>query len=201
MLPEEEVRKILEGKAVLIIEDDVGLSKRLKQEFNLYGGVVDIRHYIDSGIEELRRNGLHYNLVIIDVMLPQTESEFNQIQECRKEVENYDQVLIREDEVDPTNEKFKKELEDARRKREFLLKQMSSLINNHGGIEMIQNWIIGGLAEGERHNRPAILYLTAVGNEESCNEGRKAAEDKNVEWLVKPVTSHKLMNTAAELLK
>lgn len=200
MLKEEEIRESLESKKMLIIEDDENLSKRLISAFKNYGAVVTVRYCIDSGLEELKERGLDYHLIVVDVMLPQAEEESQQIQSCRKEVFECVEVLMQEDEADPDDDEFRKRLEKARERRKSLLNQIGSLIRKLGGIEMLEEWV-SSLIDDEKNERPAMLYLTAVGNEEAISRCNKAAGDKDIKWLVKPVTGSKLRRTAVELMK
>jgi len=205
MLKEEEVRERLVNRRVLIIEDDESLSKRLVNEFKRYRAEVLVKYYVDSGLEELKKNGSNYQLIVVDVMLPQTKEEFQQIQRCRKEVDECVKILMQEDEAPPDDDEFGKRLEKAREQRKSLLNKIASLIRKLGGIEMVKDWLNWLTKnqddEDEKIERPPILYLTAVGNEDAIDEGKKAAEDKDVEWLVKPVTGLRLLHAAGELIK
>lgn len=200
MLKEEEISERLTGKSILIIEDDESLSKRLVNVFKRFGVVVDIRYCVDSGLEVLKRNGLNYDLIVVDVMLPRTEDEFRQIQRCRSEEKECIKVLMQEDEDDLDDEELAKKLEDTRKQRASLLKRIVSLITDRGGIEMVDKWL-SELMDKEKKRRPAIFYLTAVGNEDMNSEGKRVVGDERVEWIVKPVTGTKIIQTAAHLLK
>ena len=200
MLKEEEIRESLEGKNILIIEDDESLSKRLISVLKYYGVEVAIKYCVDSGLGELKECGLDYHLIVVDVMLNQTEEESQQIQSWRKKVFECVEVLMQEDEADPKDDEFRKRLQKAREQRRTLLNQITSLIRKLGGIEMIEEWL-GSLTDNEKKKRPAILYLAAVGNEEAIERGKKAAKDRDVEWLIKPVTGSKLIRTTVKLMK
>ena len=65
---------------------------------------------------------------------------------------------------------------------------------------MIEKWV-GTSTDNEKNTRPAILYLTAVGDDEAIERGKKATEDRDVEWLIKPVTGSRLILTAVELMR
>jgi len=204
-MSEEKIKENLAGKKILIIEDDESLPKRLANEFGRYGAKAEVKHCVESGLEELKQNGLNYHLIVVDVMLPQTKEAFQQIQHWIKEITEYNEVFIQEDEAESNNVEFNKIVENAKHRRSVLLEKITKEINPRGGIEMVKDWLDwlknNRDDEGEKIERPPILYLTAAGNVEIIMDGKEVAGAKDVEWLVKPVSGLKLMHTAAELLE
>jgi CheY-like chemotaxis protein len=197
MIQESEIKTFMAGKEILILEDDSGLAKRLMNIFQEYGAKVNIKHYIDAGLEELQKKGTEYDLIIVDVMLARTKEDFEKISKYREEVDTCVNVLMQEEEYGLNDTEYKKVIEDARQRRSFLLGAIVDLVTNDGGIEVIEKWI-KGISDSKR---PGILYLTAVGTSNMIEKGKNAAEFKKVEWLVKPITPAKLILMSIELMK
>jgi DNA-binding response OmpR family regulator len=197
MLKKDDVKKILEGKHLLVVEDDEGLSYRLVKEFERCGVSRVAQEYaVETGLRELNNKGTKYDLIVVDVMLPKTEDDFRHIQDFRKELKECRKILREEDTADPGDGKYRQELAKARERWRPLNEAIALLIRKEGGIEMVKQWLEG--LKGERH--PPILYLTAVGNPNTKEPGLRAVELRHADWLVKPVTVDTLVDRAAELI-
>ncbi|MHC4497731.1 MAG: response regulator transcription factor [Planctomycetota bacterium] len=197
MAKTEEVKEILAGRRVLIVEDDEGLTERLGKEFKRFGAdEVAIRFTVEGGLKELKEKGSEYDLIVVDAMLPASEESFQRIKGYRGELKECLNVLKEEDSADPGDEEFRKELAKARERWQPLNRAIASLIRKEGGIEMVRQWLEP--LKGKRH--PPILYLTAIGNPDVKQEGLLAAGERHVDWLTKPVTVETLLDRTEELI-
>lgn len=198
MAKTEEVKEILAGRRVLIVEDDEGLTERLGKEFKRFGAdEVAIRFTVEGGLKELKEKGSEYDLIVVDVMLPETQEDFMQIQGLTGQLKKYQKILKQEDTAHPGDQQYQKDLAKARERWRPLNKVITSLIRKEGGIEMVSEWL-GALQDA---SRPPILYLTALGGMEHRMHGIGVTDGKDVEWLVKPVTVDTLMHTAGGLIR
>lgn len=197
MVREEETREELRGARILVVEDDENVAERLVTWFTRYGASeVVVRYAVDAGLEELKSKGEDYDLIVVDVMLPETEKAYKEIQVYRMKLKECLKILKQEEETDLRDKEFRESVDKARENRQYLLRRITFLIKKTGGIEMVRRWVRGS----KRKSSPPIIYLTALGSSDEINHGIAAAEQENVEWLIKPVTVKTLMDTAAELI-
>ena len=188
------------GKHFLLIEDDEVLIGKLKTIFqNIYLLEPVVKSYYNEALTELKTNN-HYDLIIFDIMLPMTNNDFSKIRGLKKELNNYIDVIIRDEDESPNDPSFKFDLEQAREKRTAIAAEINKYIDQEGGIKLIEEWMknIGLVAS------PPILALTAIGpNEFIKTQERinKVMSFKNVGIIQKPVTTEKLIKEINELIK
>lgn len=194
---EDKFKEKLTGRNIIIVEDDDSLYKRLTRELNRYGvAKVTVEHTVDSGLTELKEHGLDYDLAIVDVKLPQSESDYYKIEQLKGELREI-QMMVENNDAGARDKKAEKEIAHAQEKRRHIIAEIELLICKDGGIQMVRQWVEGAGSK----NRCPILYFTALGDTEFKTEGFKAAGNSNVEWLTKPVTVENILNTAGELIE
>jgi CheY-like chemotaxis protein len=189
-----------EDKHFLLIEDDEELIVKLTTLFNnCHLKELVIKSCYDEAFAELKLHK-HYDLIIFDIMLPRTNSDFSKIRELKKELNKHIDVIIRDEDESPNDSSFKFDLERAREKRRAISCEINKYIDQEAGIELIEEWTknIGFVTS------PPIITLTAIGaNEFIKTQERinKVMSFKNVSIIPKPVTTEKLIKEIKELLQ
>jgi DNA-binding response OmpR family regulator len=82
---------IAEGKRVLVVEDDVSLSKFLSRELKIMHFAVDISHDAESASERIQSSA--YDLVILDLNLPNMDG-LDFLRHIRASAEAHIPVLV-----------------------------------------------------------------------------------------------------------
>jgi DNA-binding response OmpR family regulator len=191
-----ETEKTLEGKIILVIEDDKLLKTGLQEAFEGQGcSKIVLKECIENAFKEISKQGKDYDLIMLDIMLPETEKQLNRLRELEQELDEVRGVLRQEDEMDPDNNSLRDEIEKAYNKRATILREKDTLVNRRGGIELLEKLNDKGLLG----NQLPILVLTAVGNKEDVYDGMKLLSESG-DWLVKPVNVQTLINKAQELI-
>lgn len=197
MTNEKEIKEKLTGRNIIMVEDDESLHKRLTRELSRYDvATVTVKHTVDSGLTELKEHGTNYDLAIVDVMLPKSESDYYKIKALRDELSNIQTMLTENDETSIRDKKPEKEIAHAQEKRRHIIAEIELFICKDGGIQMVKQWVEG---VGSKNICP-ILYFTALGDDELKTEGLEVAGNSNAEWLTKPVTVNNILSTAGVLI-
>lgn len=191
----EELQK-LAGQRILIVEDDESLPLRLIKEFEQCEACVTVKHTVESGLMELKESGTDYDLIVVDVMLPESEEDYQKIQQFRCTVKQVMNVPQQKSTGDANDKEASRLQEQAREKRRFILEQIDMLTCKDGGFQLVKQWVeeLGG------KSRPPIIYLTARSDPGAKQEGIEAAGGQNVVYLGKPVTLVQLLGTAVQVI-
>lgn len=180
-LPE---RGSLEGKRVLIVEDDCELAQRLAEILSTrHANQVDTAGSISEGLSHLL-NSAPYDLLVLDMMLPETPQDHARIREAQLSRE---QELLALVDGEPSIE--------SRWRLEAGSDEIERLISSDGGFVLLERY--KKLAPNGR-SLPPVLFLSARSNREVGTRGFDLAG--RAAWLVKPVGIDELVRTAARLL-
>jgi CheY-like chemotaxis protein len=189
------IQRSMQGCKVLIVEDDIHLAGEIVDLLTpLTECTPIVSHSMEAALRQLE-SVPEFDLVILDVMLPRSESEFDKIlsieervREFRKEIS-----LLERRERDP---EAIERLKGIRYERAIALKTIDDLIDSRGGISLIEEWKRSHL--NSNWSFPTV-FLTAISRDQERQRGRQAAGDHS-EWLVKPVSSETLCEACAGLL-
>ncbi len=185
----------LKGWRVLIVEDDEELAARMR-------GLVEERtkvppvvvHSMQEANEAMRGSrDESFGLVIMDVMLPETEKDFANIQSQMRIIDEA-RSTIRRLGPNPNDSTSQTALAKARHKRAAALSVIDELIVKDGGIRLVEKWFAKSA-----NASLAVLYLTAVGNEAETRRGIDLAPHRSA-WLTKPTSSEEILRKMTELL-
>ena len=193
---EEQNRKALKGKRILVVEDDATLAKRIAElfkDFTCEDAVV--LHSMDAAKTAVQENNAPFHLVVMDVMLPANERNYKAICEHEKKLDELTQRIMQINSAPATSEE-NFELTEARQRRAQVLSAIQKLIVKNGGIQLVNIWRTNG---PENLRLVPILFLTAIGNEKDVADGLKAAGGIG-SWLVKPVASEEIIERSIRLL-
>jgi DNA-binding response OmpR family regulator len=209
MILDSTINKRLDGRKILVAEDDTALLKRLVELLASYTGKKPTT--VNSAanlLSELQENGAAYDAAVIDVMLPQTEADFEKMMECRQKLDQITSIFRKMQSLNRLTSEQEEQLEDARDDREFTLNILNTLVDRRAGVRALQTYLTGTNISGQHTlgvspSAPAkphvpVLFLTAVGNEEAKNSADSLPAP--VHWLVKPVSPEVLLNAICALL-
>jgi DNA-binding response OmpR family regulator len=189
------------GKKLLLVEDD-----RTFREGRL------VKHYCDAGVrekdiawkncaeealEELLKSCATYDLIVIDIMLPQTKEDVKMIEEINADLRRLRDITRKEGQVDKNDKEAISALHAAYERRPVLLSLIQSLISDREGLEVLKKW---KAACNRSEHYPPFLFMTCVGNQAVIDEGMSLVEGHG-EWMVKPVTVEDLLHTSARLIE
>jgi DNA-binding response OmpR family regulator len=191
-LATKRIKEVLCNCYVLIVEDDAPLASRIAR---LFEGFTITRPVVAHSMEQARKivadSQDSFGLAIVDVMLPPTDEDFKEIQEHEKTLERV-RKAIEEAGTHPSDDNVKRALFDARYERAQALRQIESLIDREGGIELVEEW-------HRSHQLVPILFLTAVAKDKIVRRGRLVAGECS-DWVVKPVPSYLILEKCVNLL-
>lgn len=199
---EKRTTKALEGRRILIIEDDKDLTLRLKELFESCGvRSVSVKRCVSGsrqgGLDLLLKRGDDFDLICVDIMLPWSEGNLKECQglqrawnQLQKEVAN-----LRE------NRASAADLAHPRDRLNKLSQEIRARIDREAGIKMIQHWRqeMTKKAGGQWSPRAAILILTA-GQEEESLAAELGELTNRTRWITKPAFESQVLMAAAELL-
>ena len=192
---DEQVVAALTEKEVLIVEDNTSLAEKMERVFSQFpGSDVAVTHSMESARGAMDQEG-PFGLVVLDVMLPATEDDYErnlEYEEIMKKAKN----TIRRIGTSPTNRTDRERLQDARFDRARAREAIEKLINDEGGITLAAEWRQSD--DAGKQNMP-ILFLTAIGNEDTSERGLEKAK-RRASWLLKPVSSKGILREAVELI-
>lgn len=136
-------------------------------------------------------------LIIMDVMLPETEAKYKIVTELQNKREKaYDHWL----ELEENGETYPK---SNWIKARFLVDSFDQDIfknlNLIGGIALIKEWADVSSDDGKKYSKP-VLYLTARESDQAEEDGMKAVLPGKARWLSKPAKSEQIIVKIKELL-
>lgn len=192
-----EIEAVLRGRRVLIVEDDVGLAGRIARLFKEHAGTDPAEcRSIKGALDCLAEETAGFDLAVIDAMLPRTEEALADIQDLRETVRKTTGILAESEFSEPEDDAKREKYLDAQLRRSQALKRMYELIDEHGGITLIERWV--EQHEGRPWTLPT-LFLTAVSLTGGLHD-RLARCGVRYDWLVKPVSSEQILSKCAALL-
>jgi len=194
----DSVSTSLSGCRLLIAEDDLSLAKRLADCFRNHGAEeVHTAGCINEVIRELSDVSVEYDLLILDMVLPETEAERTQYEMLNVELSSIREML-------QSHERDSGNIQDERApdgelllRRSDALAEMQSLLNREGGFLVLERW---GRNASSGAMLPPVLFLTAVGKPEAVDKGRELTAGR-CEWLLKPVPVDTLVRIAGALIR
>jgi DNA-binding response OmpR family regulator len=189
----KEIKDVLRDCQILIVEDDNTLAKHLITLFKNYTGKnPSVAHYMDQASNIFTRTQGKFNLAIVDIMLPETQQDYTDIQYFETKLE---ELRIRiERAIELSDEENKKiALTNARFERAQALREMQNRIKREGGIELVEKW------RSTSNLIFPILYLTSVGDE-VCKKKGLSVKGGNLDWVIKPVHTDLILNKCFNLL-
>jgi DNA-binding response OmpR family regulator len=189
----QQVNNVLNNLHVLIIEDDKDLASRISRlikEFTLQP--LKIAHSMEMARKIVTVDQEGFELVIMDVMLPNTDQDFEDIRVFQKKL-----LLLRK-EIKAANalpDEVAKQttLAAVRDERAHVQKRIESLIISDAGIRLVEEWYAAGI-------QFPILFLTAVGGEDQMKRAR-AITGAHSSWVIKPVPNEEILEKCIELLQ
>jgi DNA-binding response OmpR family regulator len=185
----------LAGTRVLIVEDDERLLGRLASLFSANGvGQIDMAGCIEEAFHLLNDSKHEYDLIILDMMLPETREDFEAIRAGEMQLAETHAILENAQILDGSLDAS--QIQSARSKRTTLLRNIDGLIVREGALKLLERW---QLARSKKAQLPHIIFLTALGNDAEIAHGSKLA-GKGSAWLVKPVTDKTIIDRAVEVL-
>jgi CheY-like chemotaxis protein len=196
MLPDlKEFASTLHGKCILAVEDDIELAAAIASRLEqVTGQTVDVAHSMETALKRIDHES-QPDLAIIDLMLPETETDLADISCLEKKARSYDQEIMRleKKENDPEAMEI---LKGVRYERAMALKEVNRLVNAEGGIEMIRRW---------ERSHPDLkwpiptIFLTAISGDAERRQGQQVAGARS-RWLVKGQPTETLLEICKELL-
>jgi DNA-binding response OmpR family regulator len=178
---------------ILIIEDDSFIAENFKEAFFNAGFTnVKISNYINDALLLIQSET--FDLFIVDIMLPKSEENYKKIGESQRELTIIRREMITLDQIQ-NKESPNNRINELREKRSSLLNRIDELIEMNGGINLISQ-----IQGDSKYNQPkAIIFLSALGNEEIVNDGLNKSKVKS-RWLIKPINSELLIKISIDLL-
>lgn len=191
----KQIKNILQGSSILIVEDNVDLAKRIANLLEPYCGVEPfLAHSVEKAEEVIESGSIKFSLAIVDVMLPKTEEKYMEIQE---HVETLEQIRNEIHNSTTQSDYENSKVIEARAKRITVLDLINDLIEKRAGIELVKSW--QPILEKQNRSFP-VLYLTAVGDPASDHEGLVIAGEHSL-WTVKPAIAQEILEKCAILIK
>jgi FixJ family two-component response regulator len=188
----QQLSDVLGNLQVLIVEDDVKLATQLAgliKEFAHREPVLV--HTMEAARKMVAEEKERFGLLIMDVMLPESNQDFDDIGKFKKKLIIL-RKKIKEASTRPADQLSQEILENARRDRAHIQRRIEELIQDAGGIHLVEEWHKAGI-------QFPILFLTAVGAQEMIDWG-KAAAGKYCEWITKPAPDEEILAKCKMLL-
>lgn len=193
-----QIKEALGGRRILVVEDDEPLAQRIAKLFQEYTDrEPEIARCMEDADKIIANNQELFSLLIIDVMLPKTHEDLEEIRNHEDTLNELRDQITTAGSRPLGDEARQQELLALRHKRSRVLEQIDGLIEEEGGIKLVEKWRSD--ASAYRQAFP-VLYLTAVGNEASMQRGHDVKGDR-VDWVVKPVPSETILQKSAVLLQ
>jgi DNA-binding response OmpR family regulator len=192
-IDENRVKSALDKYRILIVEDDRELAENL---FFLIKLVIFkqepvVVHTMEAAVREVANEAVGFGLVILDVMLPETEEHLKKIEQFQMMLDEL-RNLIKSLKY-KTDELSQSEIEAARDKRARCQRQIDDLVVQVGGIQLVEEW------RKNKRDFP-VLFLTAVGDKDIVERGRRIAGDDS-DWITKPSTNELILEKCANLIE
>jgi DNA-binding response OmpR family regulator len=191
MFDESKIVEVLSKCSVLILEDDIELCDRIKNLLGKYTQKIPlVAHSVEQAKSITLSNDEKFDLVILDIMLPETieqNEEIYTLEESLKKIHKSVRNLKKQSSEDAKNSLF-----TLRYERSIIIKQIEDLINVSAGISLVELWRQNNL-------HFPILFLTAVGDDGTIEKASSIAGE-NSDWIIKPSTSENILYKCVELL-
>jgi DNA-binding response OmpR family regulator len=190
-IDEKQLKKNLGNCHILIVEDDKELAAYLVE---LAGSFTKLSPITANTMETARSEAEKhpFDLAILDVMLPKTQKELDEIELFQSRLEELGE-LIRSARGRSKDERTQNMVEAARDERARLQKRIDGLLVHDGGIQLVEAWHKQG------KDFP-ILFLTAVGSKEDAERGLQVASQHS-DWIIKPSSSEEILEKCVTLME
>jgi DNA-binding response OmpR family regulator len=193
----DNVEKVMRGKRILIIEDDDFLARKLAEllkQFTLEETII--AHSVEAAKNLLEGKTVDFDLAVVDVMLPDTEQDYKEIQEFREKMEQL-AYEIKKIEQASDHSGARERLSQARYQRSLFHERIFDRVKEEGGIELVQTWV-------ENRSKTTnklfpVLFLSALGNQNVISKVERI-EGLLEKWIVKPVEEGVLLTECSNLL-
>jgi len=189
----EEISIIRPCLNILLVEDDSIICDRLKEQLTSFFEekfqITIEQSHSSEGAEKLIAEKV-FSLAIVDVMHPSTDDQWNTIQENEKNIDACVAFMMR-NKKHKTSDEYKMKSEERR----TLLSDSSKLTDPEAGLSLVRKW-----RKSDRTKDLPVLFFTAVGDEESINNGIMIGPDGRIAWLVKPSPLDDIINSISGLL-
>jgi len=167
-------------KKILLIEDDDLLCKQIRRLLERNNFEVIIAQHMNAAREIFQEPEHEFDLIIVDVMLPENDCSLKLIGKLEDEIND----LRQKDVLDKIN---------------ALTLEMMNNLNTRGGIDLI-NELRNQTVGPKNMLKIPIIYLTARGAINLIKEGGSMVQTGKVEWLEKPVRSGNIIIQKIEAL-
>jgi response regulator of citrate/malate metabolism len=195
-LDTQQAKNVLKNCRVLIAEDEDPLARRIARLIKDYSQFDPvITHYMEEARQIMANEKQGFDLVILDIMLPTSEEDVQDIQILKEKLQEKLGVLseaIALSNQQPENKDAKIAVSEARDAQALILKQIDRLIDREGGIQLVKEWRAANCTF-------PILFLTA-GSEAIVQRGLLAAGE-NSDAVVKPAPSEVIQEKCINLLQ
>jgi CheY-like chemotaxis protein len=198
MAGQDHSSRRLQGRHILVIEDEQILVKRLQVALQDAGAEVTVKRCREEALTALRAQDRKYDLIVLDVKLPESAADVEAIDSLDKDLDEVRNTLRGEADLKDGEEESRAKLEKAYDQRSMLLAQRNALIQQRSGFELLEEWL-KDFGEHWQEGIPPILFLTAVGEREAEEEGKRLVGSRS-KYLVKPVSLSSLLSSAIELI-
>jgi CheY-like chemotaxis protein len=168
-------------KRILIVEDDTFIAQQIKESLMKHGYTISMANNVEDAIEQIKKNDV-FDIVIIDLMLPNSNNDFLEIEKNERKLvgisKDLDNLYSKVNDIEIENA-----ILDKRIKRASILKVIDRLIYKEAGINIVQK-----INTDLKDKKPrSFIFLTAIGDDNIVKKGLSEAGEKTP-WLVKPVT-------------
>ena len=198
---DEQLRGILNGKHILVVEDDPDLAPRLERLFSAYvERDVFVRGCLsgedEGGLDALLCQEPPFDVAVIDIRLPRDKQRLDANRQMHETRSSLQQELV---DQPSSGEKAESEELALRRDRIAALDvAMRENIDPDAGLEMIETWVRSmRKTHGDQWRaQTAIVFLTSRIADEVRERAQTAVEHSR--WLSKPMTGAEVLQAAAE---
>lgn len=193
------LKDMLGAKTVLVVDDDQEMAARIAGTLEARGIEVVLADSVERALSELMTDGNDFGLLILDVVLPRTKGELNDMKAMQTHLQEAVSVIRSlQHIVTPTRQDLH-ELRHARDRRAQLRDQIAAKTVCDGGIQIAEE--LGRQAKanpGIAH--PPCLFLSALKDTDLQTRARDAYPGKST-WLVKTGLEAVLLDHIRELLR
>ncbi|MCY2928699.1 MAG: hypothetical protein NTV86_04240 [Planctomycetota bacterium] len=193
----DDITTLLDGKKVLLVEDDAELAERIAEILNGCGVVVVSAHSVETAIRKYRTVEAEYSLLIIDCILPETETDLEAMRQLEAELHTELQVIRSLQHVmNPTLTDLNT-LTHARNRRAAIRNRIAERVARDGGL-LLARALKTAEAGPDAADCPPFLFFSALGSDDLRRNAEK--EFPGCRWLVKTGLEDVLLGHIRELL-
>lgn len=186
--------EILKGKNILIVEDEDFIADKIKKLLEGYTETtILLANCIESALKKIQGHSI-FDIILVDVMIPETKSNVEKVKEYEKRLDGLRKDFEHLNSLDKTTE-VQNSLYKKRIERSEVLKGIESLIDEEGGIHLIERI----KAENKDKIPKSCIFLSAIGNETKIKSGLNVAGE-NSKWLIKPIPNAIILETCCNVL-